>query len=155
TFSALTVIAALACLALASFPLYRGLGPALALGLAIMLAAALTLLPALLAITGRALFWPTHPTAGQQTTAAWGRAAARLVRHPIPVLVAGVVLFGALAAGLTGYTTGGFTNATTPTGTDSAAGTATIAAHFPTATNPDSLLLHFTTPIWDHPTSLQ
>ena len=39
-------------------------------------------------------------------------------------------------------------------GTDSAAGATTIAAHFPTATNPDSLLLHFATPIWDHPASL-
>ncbi|MGH3169842.1 MAG: MMPL family transporter [Trebonia sp.] len=50
TFSAVTVAAALSCLALASFGLYQGLGPALALGLAVMLAAALTLLPALLAI---------------------------------------------------------------------------------------------------------
>jgi putative drug exporter of the RND superfamily len=155
TFSALTVIAALACLALASFQLYRGLGPALALGLAVMLAAALTLLPALLAIAGRTVFWPTSPAAGQQTTAAWGRVAARIVRHPVPVLVAGVALFGALAGGLAGYTTGGFTNATTPAGTDSAAGTATIAAHFPTASNPDSLLLHFANPVWQHPGSLQ
>jgi RND superfamily putative drug exporter len=155
TFSALTVIAALACLALASFQLYRGLGPALAIGLAVMLAAALTLLPALLAIAGRTVFWPTRPAAGQQTTAGWGRLAARIVRHPVPVLVAGVALFGALAAGLAGYTTGGFTNATTPAGTDSAAGTATIAAHFPTASNPDSLLLHFTTPVWQHPDRLE
>jgi putative drug exporter of the RND superfamily len=154
-FSALTVIAALACLAFASFQLYRGLGPALAIGLAVMLAAALTLLPALLAIAGRAVFWPTRPAAGQQTTATWGRLAARIVRHPVPVLVAGVVLFGGLAAGLAGYTTGGFTNATTPTGTDSAAGTATIAAHYPSATNPDSLVLHFPTPVWQHPASLQ
>jgi RND superfamily putative drug exporter len=155
TFSALTVVAALGCLALASFQLYRGLGPALAIGLVVMLAAALTLLPALLAIVGRTVFWPTRPAAGQQTTAAWGRLAARIVRHPVPVLLAGVALFGALAAGLAGYTTGGFTNATTPAGTDSAAGTASIAAHYPTATNPDSLLLHFATSVWQHPDRLE
>jgi len=155
TFSALTVIAALACLALASFPLYRGLGPALAIGLAVMLAAALTLLPALLAIAGRAVFWPTRPAVGQQTTGGWGRLAARVVRHPVPVLIAGLLLFGALAAGLTGYTADGFTNAATPAGTDSAAGTSLLAAHYPTANRPDSLLLHFPTPIWDHPTSLR
>jgi len=153
TFSALTVIAALACLALASFGLYRGLGPALALGLAVMLAAALTLLPALLAILGRAVFWPSRPAAGQPTAGGWGRMAARIVRHPVPVLVVGMALFGALAAGLTGFTTGGFTKTTTG-GTDSAAGTGVLAVHFPTGSNPDSLLLHFSTPIWDHPTSL-
>jgi uncharacterized membrane protein YdfJ with MMPL/SSD domain len=36
TYSAATVIAALSCLALASFGLYRGLGPALAIGLAVI-----------------------------------------------------------------------------------------------------------------------
>ena len=55
SYSALTVIAALACLVLASFTLYQGLGPSLALGIAVMLVAALTLLPALLAIFGRVL----------------------------------------------------------------------------------------------------
>ena len=38
-----------------------------------MLAAALTLLPALLAIAGRAVFWPTRPAVGQQTAGGWGR----------------------------------------------------------------------------------
>jgi RND superfamily putative drug exporter len=155
TFSAATVIAALSCLALASFGLYQGLGPALALGLAVMLAAALTLLPALLAIFGRALFWPSHPAAGQQTAGAWGRLAARVVRRPVPVLAAGVALFGALAAGLAGFTTGGFTSGGTTAGSDSAAGAAMIAAHFPAASNnPDSLLLRYAAPVWDHPADL-
>ena len=56
TFSAGTVIVALLCLLLASFGLYSGLGPALAVGVAIMLLAALTLTPALLAVFGRAVF---------------------------------------------------------------------------------------------------
>jgi putative drug exporter of the RND superfamily len=154
-FSATTVIAALACLGVASFQLYRGLGPALAIGLAVMLLAALTLLPALLAIAGRTVFWPSRPATGQQTTGAWGRVAARIIAHPVLVLVAGLALFGALSAGLTGFATGGFTNATTPTGTDSAAGNAAITAHFPTPTNPDSLVMHFATPVWQHPESLQ
>src|SRR5207302_1002397 len=52
TFSALTVIAALLCLLLATLGFYHGLGPSLAIGIAIMLLAGLTLLPALLAILG-------------------------------------------------------------------------------------------------------
>jgi RND superfamily putative drug exporter len=155
TFSAATVIAALLSLLLAGFGLYRGLGPSLAIGLAVMLLAALTLLPALLGIVGRAVFWPSHPAAGQQTIGLWGRVAARVVRHPVPTLLAGVVLFGSLITGLIGYSTGGFGNSTAPSGSDSAAGAAVIAAHFPAANNdPDSLLLRFKTPIWDHPKSL-
>ena len=154
TFSAVTVIAALACMAVASFALYRGLGPSLALGVTVMLGAALTLLPALLAIFGRALFWPSRPAAGQPTTGAWGRVATRVVRRPLVVLPAGVLVFGALSAGLIGFQTGGFASSA-PSGTDSAAGTAAIAAHFPPANaNPETLLLRFATPVWEHAGSL-
>ena len=154
TYSALTVIAALTCLALASFALYRGLGPSLALGVAVMLLAALTLLPSLLAIFGRALFWPSQPRAGQQTTAAWGRLAARVVRRPLIVLPAGAILFAALASGLAGFSTGGFTGSP-PSASDSSAGAAAIAAHFPLASsNPETLLLRFDSSVWDQPDRL-
>ena len=153
-YSAATVIAALACLVLASFSLYQGLGPSLAVGVAVMLTAALTLLPALLAIFGRVLFWPSHPSLGQDTTGAWGRVATRVVRQPLLVLLAAVILFAALAAGLVGFTTGGFASGA-PSGSDSAAGAAAIAAHFPIAnSNPETLLLQFGVPIWDQPESL-
>jgi RND superfamily putative drug exporter len=156
TFSAATVIAALLSLLLATFGLYRGIGPSLALGLAIMLLAALTLLPALLSIFGPALFWPSHPTTGQQTIGLWGRVAARVVRHPLPTLLVGLVLFGSLTAGLIGYRIGGFASSTAPAGSDSAAGSAVIAAHFPAANNnPDTLLLRFGTAVWDRPGDLE
>jgi RND superfamily putative drug exporter len=156
TFSAITVIAALACLALASFGLYRGLGPALAIALAVMLLAALTLLPALLAIAGRTLFWPTHPNSGQPTVSVWGRVAARAVRRPILVLVAGLLLFSGLAAGLNGFTTGGFISGNPATASDSAVGTAVLAAHYPAPTsNGETLLLRFANPVWQNPDALQ
>jgi RND superfamily putative drug exporter len=153
-YSAATVIAALACLVLASFSLYQGLGPSLAVGVVVMLTAALILLPALLAIFGRVLFWPSHPSLGQDTTGAWGRVATRVVRQPLLVLLAAVILFAALAAGLVGFTTGGFASGA-PSGSDSAAGAAAIATHFPIAnSNPETLLLQFGIPIWDQPESL-
>ena len=155
SYSALTVIAALICLVLATFTLYHGLGPSLALGVAVMLAAALTLLPALVAIFGRVLFWPSRPAAGQHTTGAWGRVAARVIQRPFVVLMGGLILFAGLASGITGFVAGGFTSPA-PAGTDSAAGEAAIGAHFPSATgNPETLLLHFDTPVWGHPQSLQ
>jgi len=60
TFSAATVIAALLTLLLATFGWYSGVGAPLAIALALMLLADLTLLPALLAIVGRAAFWPSR-----------------------------------------------------------------------------------------------
>src|SRR5205807_9412644 len=116
TYSALTVAAALLTLLLAPFGLYRGLGPALAIGIGVMLVASLTLTPALLAIFGRAAFWPAQPKpnsqrkpGGPQPVGLWGRVAERVVRRPVMMLAVGVILFGALTAGLTGYRTGGLT----------------------------------------------
>jgi RND superfamily putative drug exporter len=58
TFSALTVIAALLSLLAATFQIYSQLGIPLAIGIGTMLLAGLTLLPALLAVLGRGVFWP-------------------------------------------------------------------------------------------------
>ncbi|HET6863898.1 MAG TPA: MMPL family transporter, partial [Candidatus Saccharimonadales bacterium] len=72
TFSAATVIAAVLSLMLASFGLYKGLGPALAIGLGIMLLIALTFLPALLSILGRAVFWPSKTSKRELKIGLWG-----------------------------------------------------------------------------------
>ncbi len=82
TFSGVTVMAALAAVVVASFGLYQGLGPALAIGIAVALAANLTLLPALLTVFGRATFWPRMPVPGPVRHGAWGRIAARVVARP-------------------------------------------------------------------------
>jgi len=151
TFSALTVAAALIALLLASFGIYHGIGPSLALGLCVLLLASLTLTPALLAIFGTATFWPSHPRPASQGGGWWGRVAQAVVRRPAAALAAGVVLFGALAAGLVGYQPSGFLPAP-PAGTNSAAGAAVLAATFPKATaGAESLLLRFRTPVWDDP----
>lgn len=156
TYSGLTVAAALLTLLLAPFGIYRGLGPALAIGIGVMLAAALTLTPALLAIFGRAAFWPARqqPDPQQERAVLWGRVAERAVRRPVVTLAAGVVVFSVLAAGLTGYRTAGLTSSA-PAGSDSATGAAVLAAHFPKATvGADQLLLRFASPVWDDPAML-
>jgi RND superfamily putative drug exporter len=60
TFSALTVVAALLSLLAATFQIYSQLGIPLAIGIGVILLAGLTLLPALLAITGRWAFFPAR-----------------------------------------------------------------------------------------------
>ena len=78
TFSALIVMAALMSLIIAQFDFYQALGPALAIGIALMLMAGLTLLPALLAIFGRAVFWPSRARLEENPRAnIYGRIAAR------------------------------------------------------------------------------
>src|SRR5258707_5804177 len=158
TFSALTVIAALLTLGIAQFGIYQSLGPALAIGIALMLLAGLTLLPALLAIFGRAVFWPTSTQKREHVAAGlWGRFTGRLMQPPSMTLRLGVVLFVGLALGQLGTSLGGFAGQTSggPTGADSTAGTAVIDAHYPnTNQNPTEILMHFPTSVWNNPDSL-
>jgi len=153
TFSAATVIAALLTMLLATFGLYSSVGAPLAIALALMLAADLTLLPALLAIVGRAAFWPSRTAQGTGRTGWWGRTAGRAVAHPAATLAFGLVAFGALATAALGYRPAGMPAApAAPSGSDSAAGNALLAAHFPAATsNPTTVVLRFRESAWDDP----
>jgi len=72
-----------------------------------MLLAGLTPLPALLAVFGRAAFWPSKTGAGTAKAGLWGRVATRIVRRPAVPLTIGVLVFGALAAAVTAYEPGG------------------------------------------------
>jgi RND superfamily putative drug exporter len=152
TFSAATVIAALLTMLLGTFGLYSSLGAPLAIALALMLLAALTLLPALLAIAGRAAFWPSRTARGTGRIGWWGRTAGRAVAHPAATLAFGLVAFGALAMAVLGYRPAGQPASAAPGGSDSAAGNALVAAHFPAATsNPTTVVLRFRAPTWDDP----
>jgi RND superfamily putative drug exporter len=156
TGSAGTVILALLTLMLASFGLYHDLGAPLAVGMAVMLALGLTLLPALLAILGRRAFWPTKAVAGTQREGVWGRVASRLVQRPEATLAIGVIVFLGLAAGALGYHSAGFGGATNPPkGSDAAAGNAALAQHFPqSSNNPANLVMAYAQPVFDNPSAI-
>lgn len=156
TFSALTVIVALLSLVLAQFGIYQSLGPALAIGIGLMLLAGLTLLPALLAIFGRAVFWPTRTVREDRPrTGIYSTLAKRVVRRPLWILVAGVAVFGGIATGALTSTTAGFGNTSTPSGTNSAAGAAVLARDFP-ASNVQASAVLFRLPysVWSNPAIL-
>jgi putative drug exporter of the RND superfamily len=156
TFSALTVVAALLSLLFATFQIYSTLGIPLAIGIAVALLAGLTLTPALLAIFGKAAFWPTRNRVGATSTGVWGKIATRILKRPAVALATGVVIFGALATFVTGYVGGGFGGSTTaPAGTDSAAGATLQSKYFPsTSANPTELIYKLSTPVWDNPAPL-
>ena len=152
TFSAATVVAALLTLLLATFGLYKGIGPALAIGLVIMLLIALTFLPAVLSVLGRAVFWPSKTAKREAKFGLWGRLADRAIKKPLVVMVLGVIIFGGLAAGLVGYKAAGFGDQSAPAGTESAKGQTVIVRHFPAANNnPQLLIFNFKVSVWDNP----
>src|SRR6266516_2528352 len=150
TFSAGVLIAALLSLASATFSLYSGLAAPLAIAIGLMLAAGLTLLPALLAICGPVAFWPSSVRPGAGRPGWWGPACSRIVRRPVTTLVIGLVVFCALAVASAGYLAAGFGGAVTgPAGSDSAAGNSLLSRHFPqTAANPTIIVLRLRQPAW-------
>ena len=133
--SAGTVIASLLALSLASLNSTKSMGPVLAIGVAVALASMMTLLPALLVVTGRWVFWPVKPAFGTPeptSTGFWAQLGRRIARRPRGVWVGTVIVLGAMAAGLAGLHAGGLTNAQSFRGTpDSVAGAAVLDAHFP------------------------
>ena len=168
TGSAGTVILALLTLLFAGFGLYHDLGVPLALGLAVVLLAGLTLLPALLAVTAGAMFAADRMAGGHaggeagsaagaaEHVGLWGRVAARAVRRPVAVLVIGAVVFAALALAATGYKTASLSrSATAPAGSDAALGDALLASDFPqSSASPSDLILRYAEPVWQHPAEL-
>src|SRR5262249_47222416 len=120
---------------------------------ALMLLAGLTLLPALLAIFGRAAFWPSRTGRGTGRPGWWGRIAGRVVAHPAATLALGLAGFGVLATAAIGYTPTGFgAGPAAPSGADAAAGNGVLTAHFPAASsNPTSILLRFSEPVRSDP----
>ncbi|MBJ7459351.1 MAG: MMPL family transporter [Thermoleophilaceae bacterium] len=102
--SAATVIAALLCLTLADVNATSGAGPIGAMGIAIAMLAMLTLLPALLLIFGRPVFWPFIPRAGTATEEMpvnfWSRLADLIARKPGMITFAVFALMAVMALGL-------------------------------------------------------
>ncbi|NUS11545.1 MAG: MMPL family transporter [Streptomyces sp.] len=101
--SAATVVAGLLCLLAADLNSSRGLGPVGAVGIVCSLAAMTTLLPAVLVLLGRRVFWPLIPAYGSPSRAGRGvyqRIGGFVVRRPAAVLAASAVAVGALALGI-------------------------------------------------------
>lgn len=101
--SAVTNVAGLMMLSLASYGVFRTTGPAVAIAIATATLASVTLTPALVGIAGRRLFWPRRaaPAQGGDDTSAvlpqrlrglWPTIAWVVTRHGRPVLLATVVL---------------------------------------------------------------
>ena len=133
--SASTVVLGMLCLLVAEMNSTKGLGPVAAIGIAIGLLAMLTLLPALLVITGRWMFWPRRPTFGSRDhteTGVWARVGTRIARRPRTVWITTSVVLGALAMGIFSLQAHGLANKDSFIGhPDSIVGADVLAQHFP------------------------
>jgi RND superfamily putative drug exporter len=131
-----TVILGLLTLTVAELNSTKSLGPVLAIGVGVALLAMLTLLPALLVISGRWIFWPVRPAFGSAEPTAegiWASVGRRIAVRPRMVWIGTAVVLGVLALGLTGLKASGLTSAEAFVGhhLDSVAGQTVIDQNFP------------------------
>ncbi len=129
--SAATVIAAMLVLLLADLESTHWLGPVLAIGIAVMLCAGLTLLPALLAILGPRAFWPGRESGAEGRRRLWARVAGLVRRRPRAIVAGVFAVLVVLAFGnLIHHGTIGFGEGETRS-TESSRGNEVLDEHFP------------------------
>ena len=131
--SASTVAIGMLCLLLAKLNSTAGLGPVMAIGVIVTLLVMLTLLPALLVIVGRWVFWPRRPGFGSDeptTHGLWARVGNRIAPRPrlVWVTTSAVLLLACL--GMLTLHTGNIPTDDQYTKTyDSVVGQKVLAAH--------------------------
>jgi putative drug exporter of the RND superfamily len=135
--SAATVVLALLTLSAAELNSTKSLGPVLAIGVAVGMIVMITLLPALLVIFPRGVFWPYRPTYGSPEPTSrglWARVGWSIAPRPRLTWITTAVILGILALGLTGLKASGLTNAQSFRGhPDSVVGEVVLTQHFHTS----------------------
>ncbi|HKP06497.1 MAG TPA: efflux RND transporter permease subunit [Microbacterium sp.] len=136
-----TVIAGLLCLLLSDLATNRALGPIASIGIVFSMLSALTFLPALLALCGRAAFWPFIPKEPiamipddltQPVKGLWPRQARFVARHARVVWIACTIVLLAGAVGITQLKADGVPTSDLVLGSSEARdGQEVLAEHFP------------------------
>ncbi len=140
-----TVILGLLCLLVSDLASNRGLGPIGAIGIACALAAMLTLLPAILALLGRAAFWPFRPTYRSHPAeehGVWARVARAVGRRPRVFWVLTTLVLLVLTLGVTKLDANGIPQSDSfSSNVDSTVGQRVIASYFPAGSgNPAEII---------------
>ncbi|MFJ2504952.1 MMPL family transporter [Microbacterium sp. NPDC087592] len=136
-----TVIAGLLCLLLSDLKSNSTLGPVAAIGIVFAMLSALTLLPSLLLLFGRAVFWPRRPRFepevvaaehGMRTTGLWARLAGLIKRRPRVIWIVTTLVLVAGAAGITQLDANGVPQSDLVLGASEARdGQVALGEHFP------------------------
>lgn len=129
-----TVVLALLTLLFAATPSTRSLGALAACGLVVAAVSVLVILPPVLALCGRRLFWPFIPHAADDAdpdSGAWRRVAQGVARRPALVAVVAIAVLAALGTGLWGTRIGLSQTEQFRVRADSVSGYSVVAEHFP------------------------
>jgi RND superfamily putative drug exporter len=136
-----TVIAGLLCLLLSDLKSNSTLGPVASIGIVFAMLSALTLLPALLYVFGRAAFWPRRPafepghaaSAGAVTgTGLWARLAGGIRHRPRLIWIVTALILVVGAAGITQLKASGVPQSDLVLGASQARdGQIALGEHFP------------------------
>ncbi len=129
-----TVVLALLTLLFAATPSTRSLGALAGCGMVVAAVSVLVVLPPLLALCGRRLFWPFVPHIGDGTpldSGPWHRVAEAVSRRPAVVAAVAITVLATLGLGLLGTRIGLSQTEQFRVRADSVSGYDVVAAHFP------------------------
>jgi putative drug exporter of the RND superfamily len=132
--SAGTITVGMVCLLAAQSASLHGLGPIGAVGIVCALIAQVTLLPALLLVCGRWVFWPQIPRfgrPGREDSRVWSWVGSRTSRRPAWTTAISVVLLAAACAGLAVFYTNADPVSSVKATTGSAIGERLLIEHYP------------------------
>jgi putative drug exporter of the RND superfamily len=139
-----TVVLALLTLLFASTPSTRSLGTLGACGLVVAAVSVLVVLPPVLALCGRRLFWPFIPrpdNGAALDSGAWHRVAEWVGRRPAVVSAIAIAVLAVLATGLLGTRIGLSQTEQFRVRADSVSGYDVVAAHFPAGMGSPTLVV--------------
>ncbi|WP_067476727.1 MMPL family transporter [Actinomadura hibisca] len=114
------VIVAFLVLLLASFKAFGGLGPQLAIAVAVMFVTSLTLVPAIISLIGPAVFWPSKSWKKEPKPGLWVKLGNGVGRRPVVAAAASGLVLVALAAAAFGFKADYDFSASAPQNTESA-----------------------------------
>ncbi|MGV2959540.1 MMPL family transporter [Glutamicibacter sp. AGC13] len=136
-----TVTVGLLCLLFSDLNSNKALGPIGASGIIFSIIAALTFLPAVLGLLGRAAYWPFPPkpvavdAQGQEKEGLWGRIARFVASHPRPIWIITALVLAVGALGMTQLKAHGVPQSELVVGgSESRGGQIALGEHFPGGT---------------------
>jgi RND superfamily putative drug exporter len=97
------VFVAFMTLVLSTLGIFRSIGPSLAIAVAVTVIAAITLVPAVVTVLGRALFWPSKKWKQPSTGSRFARVGTSLGKHPVRYVIASGGLLAVLAVFSLGF----------------------------------------------------
>lgn len=146
--AALVVAAAFAALGFSDFGIFKNLAPGLVICVLTMLAAVLTLIPAVVAIVGPKIFWPSKNWQKAKPAKFSKRLGGLVAKHPGRVMSAALVLLLILAAGYPHFKTNYDFTSQQPQDTESAQAYAVVTEKFSAgAISPTQVYVVSDTPI--------